>query len=83
MSKRSDAEAIVESLSAEGEEAFGNIVADFRRIWDLQGAGFNRGILNEASFHRDEQAYTQLKSFNNLEKAFWSAHAPAYMDRKR
>lgn len=68
--KRPDAEAIARALENEG--VISTATVDFRAIWDHQGSGFTKGILNEAQYHRDEAAYELLRNMNGLGKAFWA-----------
>ncbi len=42
------------------------VIAAFRRIWDLHGREFTKGILNEAQFHDDQAAYETLLALSHL-----------------
>ena len=48
-------------------------MADFRAIWARHGAGFTRGLMNEARFHDDVTAYQTLNKLSHMGKAFWAA----------
>ena len=70
--KKCDADRVAHALREEGDDIFRQTTLDFHAIWNLEGQGFTRGVLNEARFHSDDDAYDTLSALTHLGKAFWT-----------
>ena len=71
--KQVPAEYAVAKLRAAGPDVLKKVTLDFHAVWDLAGAGFTRGVLNEAQYRNDAAAYETMKRLkSHLAKAFWT-----------
>jgi len=67
------AERVASALQQVGSKLCPKIVTEFRELSDLAGPGFTRGLMNEAKFHRDDEAYENLsKVKSHIGKALWA-----------
>jgi len=66
-------EQAAKALRALGPNVSQSAVALFNELWEQAGPGFTKGLLNEAKFHYDEDAYGIIQRHqSHLAKAFWA-----------
>ena len=70
--KKVDAERVSNAIRGCGGDVFAKVAVELRAIADLACKEFTLGVLNEANFHDDDQAYDALFKLTHIGKALWT-----------